>query len=471
MNASQSAEDGMAGRKISSHPRRSLAIWILVLGLYGTPLKRSRAEDRLDFKTMYYQEDDDRMRIIAPMALFERDLSSTLTIKLEGIYNSISGASPTGAPASARMMAPTSTPQRAPPSPPAPLPPPDGGDDDDDEDDRGKFAGRMRSSAASKFRYVAGASPVPTPDPTPPPSTGGPPASGGSSTPSPVSQPVESSSGKVPLAEVEDTRIGFNLSLIKRMGHHTPTGQLAFSTESDYTSTGVALTDAVELNKKNTVLQYGGAFTHDLVDAVTMASSETKQTVDLLLGVTQLVSPMTFFTVNLTLSKATGYMSDPYKVVEMNGQLIPENRPDAKDKIVGFTSLNHFFKPADGAAELSYRWYNDTFGINASTVELAWFQKLGRLFILSPSLRYYVQNAADFYAVRFNGDPENYSSDYRISALQATGYGVKCIWTPNDRMSLDLALERYFQVGKDSVTPADAYPTANVVTAGVRIWF
>jgi hypothetical protein len=273
------------------------------------------------------------------------------------------------------------------------------------------------------------------------------------------------------MAEVEDTRIGFNLSLIKRIGRHTPTGQLAFSTESDYTSTGLALTDAVDFNRKNTVFQYGGAYTHDLIDAVTMASSETKQTVDLLLGVTQLVSPMTFFTVNLTLSNAAGYMNDPYKVVEMNGQLIRENRPDSRDKAVVFTSLNHFFKAVDGATELSYRWYNDTYGINASTLQLAWFQKIGRQFILSPTLRYYDQSAADFYAVRFTGDPENYSADYRISALQSTGYGVKFIWTPAEKISLDLAFDRYLQKGKDSVTPADAYPTANVVTAGVRIWF
>ena len=62
------------------------AVWVFVLVLYVTPLKRARAEERLDFKTMLYQEDDDRMRIIAPTFLYEHDLSPTLTIKLDGIY-------------------------------------------------------------------------------------------------------------------------------------------------------------------------------------------------------------------------------------------------------------------------------------------------------------------------------------------------------------------------------------------------
>ena len=234
---------------------------------------------------------------------------------------------------------------------------------------------------------------------------------------------------------------------------------------------GVALTDAVDFNKKNTTLLYGGAYTHDIIDANTMESSDTKETMDVLLGVTQLINPKTFFTVNLTLSRADGYMSDPYKVVELNGQLVSEKRPDTKDKFIVFTSLNHFFSSVEGAAELSYRLYNDTFGINANTVQLAWFQKLGRQFILSPSVRYYDQNAADFYDVRFTGDPENYSSDYRVSALKSMGYGLKLIWSPTEKFSMDIAYDRYGMEGKDSVTPDDAYPTANVITAGVRIWF
>jgi hypothetical protein len=36
---------------------------------------------------------------------------------------------------------------------------------------------------------------------------------------------------------------------------------------------------------------------------------------------------------------------------------------------------------------------------------------------------------------------------------------------------MDIAYDRYVQEGKDSVTPEDAYPTANVIIAGVRIWF
>jgi hypothetical protein len=411
-------------KKIYS-PRRlpNPAVWVLVLVLYVTPLKRARAEERLDFKTMLYQEDDDRMRIIAPTFLYEHDLSPTLTIRLEGIYNSISGASPTGAPATPNTAAPS---VRLTPAPaPSPQPPHAGGDDNEIEDRMLNMA--PVSAATQNYRFKAGATPTPTPTPTPAPmptptgttpapSTGSQPTSSGSSSPAPASQLAAASNGKVPKANVEDERVGFNLSLIKRIGRHTPAAQLAYSTERDYTSLGVALTDAVDFNKKNTTLLYGGAYTHDIIDAVTMESSETKKTMDLLLGVTQLINPETFFTVNLTLSRADGFMTDPYKVVELNGQIVGEKRPDTKNKVIVFAALNHFFRPVDGAAELSYRWYSDSFGINANTVQLAWFQNLGRQFILSPSIRYYEQNAADFYDVRFTGDPDFRPAIVRIRA-------------------------------------------------------
>ena len=450
-------------------------ILVLIIALHLAAPRKTRAEQRLDLKTMLYMEDGDRMKIIAPAILYEYEISPSLTIKIEGIYNSITGASPTGAPASTTytttssggtIVVPTSSPA------PAPPPPVIVGDDDDHEDD--EFEGDARRGRAAKFIHYAGATPTPTPTPTPAPTPTSTPTSsssgsgGGGGTTTTTSS---SSNGKVPKADVEDTRVGFTVDLIKKLGRHTPSLMLAYSTESDYKSFGLALRDSVDFNKKNTTLMYGGALTHDLVEADTLPSSETKDTVDAMVGVTQLLDPQTFVTVNLTASHVSGYLADPYKVAEVNGVLVAENRPDNKDKLIVFTSLNHYFKALRGGMEGSYRWYNDSFGIQADTFELAWYQKIGPHFVLRPQVRYYEQTAADFYSVRFTGAPEFYSADYRLSALQAFGYGLKFIWTPNDKVSFDLAVDRYEQKGKDSATPPDAYPQANVITAGVRIWF
>ena len=142
-----------------------------------------------------------------------------------------------------------------------------------------------------------------------------------------------------------------------------------------------------------------------------------------------------------------------------------------KDKQILFLSLAQFFTPLNGSADISFRHYNDSFGISAETVTLEWYQKLGEHYILSPMFRYYDQTAADFYAVQFTGTPDYYSSDYRESAMTALGYGLKLIWLPNSRLQCDIAYEHYDQQGNDGVTSQDMYPSADCLILGGRLWF
>jgi hypothetical protein len=38
-------------------------------------------------------------------------------------------------------------------------------------------------------------------------------------------------------------------------------------------------------------------------------------------------------------------------------------------------------------------------------------------------------------------------------------------------LSIDLAYKRYVMMGTDGLTSQSAYPTANVFTAGLNVWF
>jgi hypothetical protein len=352
------------------------AVMVLVAVLQLVPLKRSRAEDRIDFKTLFYQEDNDRMRVFAPTFEVEHDVTPTLTIRLEGIYNAISGASPTGAP-------PTASPSS---SPPAIQPSSPSGDASDQE--RESRALNPGLGLNQSYPYLAGATPT-----TPPATT---PAQPSPSTPPPATTTPDTSQ-KVPTAHIEDERLGLNLGITKRLDRHAVSADFAYSTESDYDSYGLALRDAIDFNKKNTTLLIGGAFTHDIITPTGQMVTETKNTMDAMVGLTQLLDKRTFFTVNLALGRAEGFLNDPYKVVELNGTLVPERRPEDKTKQIVYMSLTRFIERLDGSLEASYRWYDDTFGIQANTVGLAWFQKLGPHFVLRPDLRWYDQGAADFY--------------------------------------------------------------------------
>jgi hypothetical protein len=269
---------------------------------------------------------------------------------------------------------------------------------------------------------------------------------------------------------VEDERWGFTLDVARRFEGQTLGGQFAYSTESDYQSLGLSLRDTIDFNQRNTALLLGAAYTHDIINAATMNSEETKDTVDVMVGLTQTLDIRTLLTVNLTYGHVNGFLTDPYKVVELNDVLLPENRPDTKDKYVLYVALTRYVALMNASAELSYRHYTDNFGIAAGTFGLAWYQKLGPHLTVRPAVRYYSQTAADFYDVRFTGAPEFYSSDYRLSAFDAVGYGLKVIWQPTPRFSVDAAVERYEQSARDGFTPGDAYPSSMLIIAGVRIW-
>lgn len=437
-----------------SYVRRATAGTIIALGLVLLPPRRGKAEEFLDSKVLYYQESGNRMKVLAPAFLFQRETEDGWTIKIDGIYNSISGATPTGAPPRRK----TTTTTVYTPAPAASH----GGDDGEGEGGDDKTATSSVSvggsspakSSASSYSAMTGATPTSSPPSTP------------SST---SSTSTSSGSDELPTSEVTDHRLGLNIGASKRFGNQTPSIQLSFSTEQDYRSAGISLTDALDFNKKNTTFTLGGAYTSDEITPSNDQEGGSRRTADAILGLTQILSPTTLLTVNVSAGRSEGYMTDPYKVVEMNGILVPEKRPDNKNKTIFYVGLTQFIAPADASLQLEFRHYADSFGINAETLAAAWFQKLSPQFTLSPSLRYYDQTAADFYAVRFSGSPEFYSSDYRVSAMRTLGYGIKLIWSPTHRFSMDIGYERYDMKGTDGETSQEMYPSANLLLLGARV--
>jgi hypothetical protein len=352
--------------------------------------ERGRSEDQVADKVEYYTEDGNRINIFTESAYFEKAINSTLSLQGSFVYDSISGASPTGAP------------------------PPVG-------------------------------------------------------------------SNKVPLANMEDTRYAGNLVLGIHFANQTLSPQFSYSSENDYTSLGLALNDAIEFNQKNTILTIGVSHDFDEVEPVFWTNSKSKDSTEFLVGVTQLLNPQTYVTVNGTVGYSDGYLGDPYKRFRFTGypdptSTFPEKRPGHKSKEVLFVSATHYFDAVNASLEASYRFYHDSFDIYAQTVGLTWFQKLGKHVIVAPFFRYYYQTAANFYHVQLPGDPSDpasttpipsyYSADYRLSEMETFTFGAKLIIQINDRIRIDGAYTRYDMQGLDGRTVQDAYPKASVYSIG-----
>lgn len=305
----------------------------------------------------------------------------------------------------------------------------------------------------------------------------------------PNGQPAPAGTDQVVLSQLHDRRKAWNADFSRQFPAIKIDLGVANSRESDYTSNGWSVNTLTDFNQKNTTLLVGIAGTDDSVKVFYQPAWAKKRSNDLIAGLTQLLDPRTSVTFNLTWGRSTGFLSDQYKLVQKDiavapGVFLPftfgENRPDHRDHWIAYAALNHAFQKLAGAIEGSYRFYHDSFGIDAHTLELRWLQHVGKYIILQPELRLYDQSAADFYYYQLDNTPiipvagaprtqgPFYSSDYRLSSLRTSTFGLKVIWTAASHWQLDAGYEQYAMRGKDGVTPQSAYPRAAIWTAGAK---
>jgi hypothetical protein len=230
---------------------------------------------------------------------------------------------------------------------------------------------------------------------------------------------------------------------------------LAASSEHDYKSTAGSFDLRLSSDDNNTTVAFGAGLSDDKIDSTGGAVvGERKRVADVLFGVTQVLSPKDIAKFNLTYSRGRGYYSDPYKLVD--------NRPRKRDATAALLSWNHSFSGMDATLRSSYRYYHDTFEINAHTFGFEWAQGLPAGFVLTPSLRYYTQSSAYFYfdpvydpvlgepfPPGFASDPNRFvSADQRLSAFGAVTAGLKVAKTFARLWSADVSYDYYQQRGE-----------------------
>lgn len=263
-------------------------------------------------------------------------------------------------------------------------------------------------------------------------------------------------------------------------GLETPLGRNAkavvdghFSTEYDYDSAGIAATLTRDLNKRNTTIALGGAFTYDAVSPeggtpLPFASmrapgehplrqdrSDNKTVADLLVGVTQVLDRSTLARVNYTLSHASGYHTDPFKlltVVDDAGSpadYVFENRPDRRTRHSVYGILKRHL--ARDVVEASYRYMRDDWGIRSHTVEARYRWEFGDGKYLQPQYRFYHQTAADFFTpflVEGEETPDHASADYRLDELDAHTLALKYGVVIDEAHEINVRIGYYLQKGE-----------------------
>lgn len=290
---------------------------------------------------------------------------------------------------------------------------------------------------------------------------------------SPTGLPPDKRGGPVPVVSLHDERYAGTINVTAPIANHSLKAGFSYSYESDYLSLGGSITDTISLNQKNTDLVLGFAYTDDVVGANGSDFSAKKRSYDYMIGINQVLSPNTTLAVNFGIGQKQGYLSDPYKRALVNGGVYYDNRPGRKLEELAYLQLTHYIESMEASLELAYRFGNNNHGSHSHTGIIALNKYLfGKRLVVRPSFRYYRQTAADYYATEFTGNPQYYSSDYRVSAEETFNLGLQVrYWLIPDKCGLDLGYERYISRGLDHVTSQSAYPDAHSFTVGIHVSF
>jgi hypothetical protein len=166
-------------------------------------------------------------------------------------------------------------------------------------------------------------------------------------------------------------------------------------------------------------------------------------------------------------TRSNGYITDPYKIVtvaQAPGAADPgepvtalyEHRPGWRQQNAVMAQMKR--QLGGVAADASYRYFWDDWGVRSHVVDLAWHMAFISRSALMPRVRWYRQSAANFHVpFLIEGDPyPTYASaDSRLAKLQAITFGLGLSAPVNPGTKLNFSVEYYRQRG--DVQAPDAY--------------
>ncbi len=376
---------------------------------------------KIDSAILHYQESGGRVRAIEPVVALKKDFGDEYIFSTKLVLNSLTGASPNGAPP---------------------------------------------ANVAQTFTATSG---------------------GTSYTAAPGELPLDNSfkdargalsaSWQQPIAPNTRLNVGGNISA-----------------ELDFLSIAGNAAVAKDFNSKNTTLSAGLNLEYDSISPIGGAptpftranlkpistgdgneTTDTKIVTDVLFGVTQVLSRQAIMQLNYSLSLASGYQTDPYKMLTVlnasNNNLfnpawyLYEKRPDSRTKHNVYSQLKYHL--TEDVINLSYRYTTDNWGISSHTFDTRYrFEFGGSGVYIEPHARWYTQTAADFYKPYLMQGVDVIvggaalipfaTADSRLSAFNATTFGAKIGMALENETEVSLRVEQYKQANQ----------TINTLTTG-----
>ncbi len=202
-----------------------------------------------------------------------------------------------------------------------------------------------------------------------------------------------------------------------------------------------------------------------------MNSSGHKNSFDTLFGISKVINRRTVAMANFSYSKSLGYHTDPYKVISIADSTddelttVYEHRPDSRERFIIYSKLKHEIPKSGDHISLSYRYHHDSWQLNSHTFEGSYRFEIENKHAIEPFARLYHQQAADFYmrTINYAGNvtfnevnlPSHASSDIRLAQMLTTTIGAKFQYKTSARGSVDFRLAYYYRQYEDATISND----------------
>ncbi|HEY6866773.1 MAG TPA: DUF3570 domain-containing protein [Candidatus Eisenbacteria bacterium] len=218
---------------------------------------------------------------------------------------------------------------------------------------------------------------------------------------------------------------------------------------------------------------YGWDEIKPLADSDTRPTSGTKTTLHGDAVATQILSPTTLLRWGIEVNVVDGLQHNPYRNVYAGGTHVPERHPDHRQRRDTFLRLNQYLANRS-SLKLSYRLYNDDWGITSHELASSINQYITHGMVVSYEYRYYTQTRAYFFRDEYattTGIDGYLSGDYRMNYLASHLFGASTqldmgTLAPSHaflrRTAVWLNWERYFNSNNYS---------ANILESGVDFHF
>lgn len=234
-----------------------------------------------------------------------------------------------------------------------------------------------------------------------------------------------------------------------------PDGTLAIgyiqSDENDYHSKAISAGGTREFFQKNTVVSIGLSNGNDQINSSSDTSfDEFMKNQSYSLSLAQVLSRASLIQFIYDFKVENGYIASPYrraKVIDPTSGSISsraENHPRTRNRNAWAVKYNHFISAWNLSTATTYRLYQDSWGVLSHTIEERLTREFTRKWSASLTLRYYLQNQANFYSDYYIGDPGPfYTGNSTLANFSSYTIALRPVYTINDHISLIGRLEHY----------------------------